>query len=187
MTGDLDALAAGQRVLLRQTGRISLTGNPIPPPIPEPPDEGPAPVVLGYTGPDHRPVAGAQLVIESLPPDSSPEQVAQDLDRQAEFQARRPPSGDALPIADIADCGTSADPVRIAVTLIPGTEPETARGQLAAFDGIATQAPAAYPAPLATMLRTWTDHHRGEDLSASLTRFEDAIRQDRAGNSSPDP
>jgi hypothetical protein len=55
----------------------------------------------------------------------------------------------------------------------------TARDQFAAFDGITTQAPAAYPAPLATLLRTWTDRHRGEDIAASLTRFEDAIRQAR--------
>jgi hypothetical protein len=179
VTGDLDALAAGQRVTLRQTGQISLTGNPIPAPIPEPPDEGPAPVVFGYSGPGPDHLALAQLVIESLPPDSSPEQVGQDLYRQAEFRARRPPSSDALPIADIEDCGTSADPVRIAITLIPGTDPQAARDQLAAFDGITTQAPAAYPAPLVTMLRAWTDHHRGEDLNASLTSFEDAIHQDR--------
>jgi hypothetical protein len=29
------------------------------------------------------------------------------------------------------------------------------------------------------MLRAWTGHHHGEYLNASLTRFEDAIHQDR--------
>ena len=194
VTGDLDALAAGQRVMLRQTGRISLIANPIPAPWPVPklPDTGPGPVAVGLvsTGPGLRHLARAQLVIESLPPDSSPDQVAQDLDSHARMQARRASGGgfgNALPIASVADWGTSAVPVRIAITLIPGTDPETARDQLAAFDGITTQAPAAYPAPLATLLRAWTDQHRGEDLNASLTRFEDAIRQDRADKSSADP
>lgn len=195
VSGDLDALAAGHRIVLRQTGRISLTGNPIPapPPVPKPPDEGRRPVVAAYvsTGPSPRHLARAQLVIESLPPDSSPDQVAQELYRHVETQARRHAPGGvsshALPIADVADCGTSAVPVRIAITLIPGTDPVAARAQLAAFDGITTQAPAAYPAPLATSLRAWTDQHRGQDLHASLTRFEDAIRQDRADKSGADP
>ncbi len=106
------------------------------------------------------------------------------------MQARRARGGgfgDALPIANVADCGTSEIPVRIAITLIPGTDPKTARDQLAAFDGITTQAPAAYPAPLATLLRAWTHQHLGEDLNTSLTRFEDAIRQDRADKNSADP
>jgi hypothetical protein len=183
VTGDLDALAAGHRVMLRQTGRISLTGNPVPAPrpSPNPPDGGPGPVAVGLvsTGPGPRHLARAQLVIESLPPDSSPDQVAQDLDRHARMQACRARGdgfGDALPIANVADCGTSAVPVRITITLIPGTDPQTARDQLTAFDGITTQLPAAYPAPLATLLRAWTDQHRGEDLNASLASFEDAIR-----------
>jgi hypothetical protein len=195
VTGDLDALAAGHRVMLRQTGRITLTGNPIPepPPVPKPPDGGPAPVVVAYSSigfnlPLH--LARAQLVIESLPPDSSPDQVAQDLHSHAKMQSRSARSGgssDALPIADVADCGTSAVPVRIVITLIPGTDPVAAQDQLAAFDGITTQALAAYPAPLAALLRAWTEQHRGEDLSASLTRFEDAVRQDRADKSDVDP
>lgn len=195
VTGDLDALAAGHRVMLRQTGRISLTGNPIPPPQLglKPPGGGPCPVVvLSYSiGLDlPRQLADAQLVIESLPPDTSLEQVCRDLARHAEIQASHADGGassDVLPTADVADLGTDRVPVRIAITLIPGTDPEAARDQLAAFDGITSQAPAAYPAPLATMLRAWTDQHRGEDLNASLTRFEDAIRQDRADKSGADP
>jgi hypothetical protein len=37
------------------------------------------------------------------------------------------------------------------------------------------------------LLRAWPEQHRGEDLSASLTRFEDAVRQDRADKSDVDP
>jgi hypothetical protein len=38
VTRDLNALAAGHQIMLRQTGQISLTGNPIPEPgrIPKP-------------------------------------------------------------------------------------------------------------------------------------------------------
>ncbi len=187
VTGDLDALAAGHQIMLRQTGRISLTGNPIPEPRPIPkPAAGARPHAHAWfsTGPDPRHQARAQLVIESLPPDASPDQVARQLFDQAEIQSRAARdagfrSDDALPIANVADLGTSATPVRIAITLIPGTDPVTARDQLAAFDGITAQAPAAYPAPPATLLRSWTEQHRGEDIAASLTRFEDAIRQDR--------
>ena len=196
VTADLDALAAGHRVMLRQTGRISLTGNPIPepPPLPKPSDGGPGPVVvtpyysIGLDLP--RDLAPYQLVIESLPPDSSPDQVAQDLHGHAEIQASsHAPGGvssDVLPIANVADFGTDAVPVRIAIELIPGTDPAGARDQFAAFDGITVQAPAAYPAPLASLLRAWTDQHRSEDLNASLARFEDAIRQDRADKSGVD-
>lgn len=102
-------------------------------------------------------------------------------------RARGGESSDALPIADVAGCGTSAAPVRIVITLIRGTDPVAAQAQLAAFDGITTQAPAAYPGPLAALLRAWAEQHRGEDLHASLTRFEDAICQDRAGKSDVDP
>jgi hypothetical protein len=105
-----------------------------------------------------------------------------------QWQARRDGDGrvsDALPIADVIDCGTHAVPVRIAITLIPGTDPEAARDQLATLDGITTQAPAAYPAPLASMLRAWVNRHPGEDLGAGLTVFAEAIHQDRAGQSGP--
>lgn len=50
---------------------------------------------------------------------------------------------------------------------------------LLAHDGITSEIPAAYPAPLATLLRTWARQHRHEDITDSLTRFEDAIRQDQ--------
>jgi hypothetical protein len=77
------------------------------------------------------------------------------------------------------DLSRDGVPVRIAIILGPGTDPEAARDQLAAFDGITTQAPAAYPAPLVSLLRTWARQHRGEDVAASLTKLHDAIRHDQ--------
>jgi hypothetical protein len=136
VTGDLDALAAGQQIMLRQTGRITLTGHPIPEPRPRtPPAPGqPRPTMhVSFSSkpdPQGRRHARAQLLIESLPPDAGPGQVTGDL-----------------------------------------ADPATARDQLAALDGITTCTPAALPAPLATLLRTWTSQHHTEDITASLTRL----------------
>jgi hypothetical protein len=166
VSGDLDALAAGEQIMLRQTGRIRLTGNPIP----------------ERHVPD--PAKGSQLIIESLPPNSSDVEVCQHLDSIRRQNSHRPPEGlDArparLPIADLADLGNDYHPIRIAITLAPGSDPAAVREQLSALDGITTEAPAAYPAPLATLLRAWAKQHGSEDIAGSLTRFEDAIRHDR--------
>lgn len=189
ITGDLDALAAGQCIMLRQTGRIIRTGTPVPdrrPPLPpEIAARADQPGVHhGWvsTGPDH--LSRAHLVIESLPPGVSPAQVCCDL-----ASHRRPGphhvtrSGRrydiTLPISDIADLSRDGVPVHIAITLRPGTDPEAARDQLAAFDGITTQAPAAHPISLVSLLRTWARQHRREDVAASLTGLHDAIRHDQ--------
>ena len=37
----------------------------------------------------------------------------------------------------------------------------------------------ALPALLASMLRSWVDDHRLEDITASMDRLRDAIRHDR--------
>jgi hypothetical protein len=129
--------------------------------------------------PGGRSYAGAQILIESLPADTRPGQVIQNLTDHMESRAltaRKGYSSDgALPIAGVADLSTGERPIRIAITLTPGTDPGAARDQLAALDGITTQAPAAYPAPLPALLRTWISQHRAEDIAASLTRFEGTI------------
>jgi hypothetical protein len=190
VSGDLDALAAGERIMLRQTGRIQLTGNPIPePPPPHNPGE-PGGLVISRAGPvgpnwADESEARAQLVIKSLPPDSADDELLRYLgnirlpmDRplQEEPAARDP---DRLLIADVADLGRDGDPIRVAITLVPGSDPAAARAKLLAHDGLTSDAPAAYPAPLATLLRAWVNQHGHEDIADSLTRFEYAIRQDR--------
>jgi hypothetical protein len=62
---------------------------------------------------------------------------------------------------------------------LPGTNPDTTRDLLANLDGITTQEPAAYPAPLAALLRTWTETHGHEDIGASLTALQQAIQRDQ--------
>jgi hypothetical protein len=65
------------------------------------------------------------------------------------------------------------------MVLEPGTDPAAVRDQVAAIYGITLEHTRAFPAPLASMLRSWVDRHRQEDISASLDRLCDAIRRDR--------
>jgi hypothetical protein len=180
VTGDLDTLNAGGRIMLRQTGRISLTGNPIPSPRPVSAARQTAHKHhVGAAGSSDRLLASAQLIIESLPPDAYPGDVGAKLSRHGQAQAGEAEnrSSRALPIARVFDIGSIAVPVRILITLVPGTNPATARDQIAAVDGVTTQAAASYPAPLADLLRSWADRYRGEDLAASLNIFEYAIEE----------
>jgi hypothetical protein len=199
ITGDLDALAAGRPVTLRQTGRITRTSCPVPATVPDPipsrvppdlaakiaavpGDTRPRSVAWFSSGPDERRLARAHLIIESLPPGISPSEVHQELASEADQHiraAREERQSSALPIGEIIDASTSEIPIRLAIVLRPGTDPDTARDQLAAFDGITTQSPAAYPAPLAALLRAWTRQHHHEDTPAALTSLTAAIHCDR--------
>jgi hypothetical protein len=203
IAGDLDGLAAGRQII-RQTGRITRTSCPVPataagrgraPVAPgaatqiarRPGRTGPRSTAGFHSGFAERAISRAHLVIESLPPGISPARVHQDLDDAARTYdpaagGRQRPG--ALPIADLIDASTSKTPVRIAITLRPGADPEAVRDHLAGFDGITTQVPAAYPAPLAPLLRAWTRQHAGEDIAAALTSLEQAIRRDRERRSS---
>jgi hypothetical protein len=84
-----------------------------------------------------------------------------------------------LSYVDVADLSRDGDPIRLAITLAPGSDAGAAREKLLAHDGVTSETPAAYPAPLATLMRTWVNQHGHEDLTDSLTRFADAVRQDR--------
>ena len=127
-------------------------------------------------------VAPAHLIVETLPPGISPGDICTELASHARTAARttpdRPRLPTTLPIGDLIDAGASRRPIRIAITLLPGTNPDTVHDQLASLDGITTEQPAAYPAPLATLLRTWTNQHRNEDITTSLTTLRDAVQHD---------
>jgi hypothetical protein len=69
--------------------------------------------------------------------------------------------------------------VRIVLALRSGSDPATVRNQIAAIEGITTEATWAFPAPPASMLRSWVERYRGEDIAASLASLEDAIRRDQ--------
>jgi hypothetical protein len=188
LTGDLDALIEGHQTVIRETAKITITGVPVPPapagpPAPVRPHTGVTAASYARTGPGpmRHP---AHLVIESLPARTSIPQAEQEIISRVHARSRpdpRPPRAhDAgLPIEDITDQAPAGTDVRIMIALRPGSDPVAVRDQLAAIDGITTEATWKFPAPLASMLRSWVDRHRDEDVTASLVSLHDAISRDQ--------
>jgi hypothetical protein len=182
LSGDLDALMKGRRAVIRQTGRMTITGVPVPEPAADaavPSDR------RGWTGSEisSRSPRSVHLIIESLPASTTPLDAYQAITKQAEShgwigsgpdRVERP----ALPVAEIDD-QSSRNQVRIELILKPGSDPAAARDRLAAVDGITAAATWAFAAPLARMLRAWVDRYRGEDIADGLDLLQEAIRRDR--------
>lgn len=182
LTGDLAALAKGRRVMLRESGRITITGIPVPQ---EPADAQPASArgdkhaiaeISGESFPAH-------LVIESLPARAGAAEVAGEIANRAAPLRWHGPVQDlarrtGLPVTYVDDQSKGTE-VRILLTLHPNSDPAAVRDQLTTIPGISAEMPCAFPAPLASLLRSWVDDHRGEDIAASLTELEDAIHHDR--------
>jgi hypothetical protein len=183
LTGDLDALMQGRRVVIRETGKITMTAVSVPPS----PAELPGPVRgpfrssagLGLRAPSHP----AHLVIESLPARTSGPQAVQSI--ASRLRMHSGPDGHPLdqnlerPIENLTDLASVRHDVRIALALRPGVDPVGVREQLAALDDISIEAAWQFPAPVANMLRYWADRHRAEDITASLASLEGAIGRDR--------
>jgi hypothetical protein len=187
ITGDLGALFRGEPTEVRETARITLTGVPVPE---RPRESRPAPasgLILSWRGgpflPGEQVPFAAHLVVESLPAMVGSSEAAQAIAsraRPSRFQNSHPELARraTLPVEDVYDASGQHD-VKIHVLLKPGSDPAAVRDQLLAVGGVGLDATWAFPAPLATMLRSWTEQHRGEDLTASLARLKDAIRRDR--------
>lgn len=187
LTGDLAALARGRRVVLRESGRITITGIPVPQ---EPVDEQPASAhdhnhalteISGQPFPSEP--FPAHLVIESLPARTDASEVAAEIAGRAELSQWHGPHAElarrtALPVYYVDDESKDAE-VRILLTLCPNSDPAAVRDLLTTIRGISAEAPCAFPAPLASLLRSWVDDHRSEDIAASLMEFENAIRHDQ--------
>jgi hypothetical protein len=188
VTGDLDALMKGRRAVIHETGKITITGVPVPPAPAKPaapirPRTGATAVAYTSTGPPP-PRHPAHLVIESLPARTSNHQAEQEIISRVRTHpwpdSHAPQTRDrGLPIEDITDHARDGTNVRILIALRPGSDPAAVRAQLAAIDGITTGATWKFPAPPASMLRSWVDRYRGEDIAASLATLEDAISRDR--------
>jgi DNA gyrase/topoisomerase IV subunit A len=152
ISGDLPELAEGRPAPLRLTGRMTAA------------DE-------------------QHLIIESLPPDVSAGQAAVQIARRASRPAWAGAFPDLdqathLPLADVKPL-SERDELRLVITLRPGADPEAVMASLRTLPVIAVEVLAAFPAPLAQLLRSWADHHRDEDIAASLAELESAVRQDR--------
>jgi hypothetical protein len=157
VSGDLEALAGGRPALLHLAARIEIADD-------------------------------RQLIVTALPPGAS----AFDVARAVASRQVPPPWAQSfprlseqatLPIIAVdeqpppRDGGLAGD-ASIAVTLDPGADAEAVRSQLLGVDGITQEVPAAFPAPLAVLLRSWLNRSDADSLSASLGRLEDAIRAD---------
>jgi hypothetical protein len=181
VTGDIRALTRGRRVVLRESGRITITGVAVPQAPAEPP---PAHDVqcYGLQGEVSAETFPAHLVIESLPATTLASEVALEIARRAASRPRPDPypgvgRRTTLPIARVDD--QSRDEVRIVLTLRPGSDPAAVRDKLATIRGVSAEAARAYPAPLASLLRSWVNDHRSEDIATSLNELENSIRRDR--------
>jgi hypothetical protein len=189
ITGDMDALIRGRRTPISQTGRIIITGVPVPEPAADRPVSEPAAdppgrrgwrVGAGVPPPFDRPV---HLMIESLPAQTPTPDAARAIADRAtarRWHGSHPELAHrtTLPVTQVYDLSTRYQ-IRIGLTLEPGTDPAAVRDQVAAIYGITVERTWAFPAPLASMLRSWVDHHRLEDITASMDRLRDTIRHDR--------
>jgi hypothetical protein len=180
ITGDLDALIKGRRTAICETGRITITGVPVAELAADRPVPPGSRGRTGWEAPFDRPV---HLMIESLPARTLVSDVALAIADRA--KARRWHSSHpelarrtSLPITAVYDLSTHYQ-VRIGLVLEPRTDPAEVRDQVAAVHGITLEHTWAFPAPLASMFRSWVDRHRNEDITASLNQLRDAIRRDR--------
>jgi hypothetical protein len=152
VSGDLPALVEGHPTSLQLTGRITAA------------DE-------------------QHLIIESLPPDIGTAEALQEIASRASRPAWAGafPNLDGathLPLADVEDLSELGE-MRLAITLRPGADPEAMKASLRGLPVVAVEVLAAFPAPLAQLLRSWVDRHRAEDIANSLAELDSAVRQDR--------
>jgi hypothetical protein len=194
VTGDLAGLARGKTVTLQLASRITRTEVPVPPvrppapPAPSRESGGPGPRSFaamssspGGMGAAWFPPHGrAHLIIEALPPGVTvPDLIGylQGRERPPGWDGSRAEPRDTitLPIADLEDL-TEQDQQRIGIRLAPGADPGTVTEQLTGMWGVTTELSAAWPGPLAGLLRSWAD--RCGDAGA-LDELAAAIRRDR--------
>jgi hypothetical protein len=194
VAGDLAGLNRGRKVSLQLASRIIRTDVPVPPvsppapPAPSGESRGPGPQSFaamasgqGDTGvswvpPRHR----AHLIIEALPPGVAvPDLIGyiQGRDRPPGWDGSDAEPGAAirLPIADLVDLSERGQQ-RIGIRLAPGADPAAVTQQLAGIWGVTTGLSAAFPGPLAGLLRSWAARCGGP---GALDEFEHAIRRDR--------
>jgi hypothetical protein len=192
LSGDFDALAAGQRTTIREAPRITRTAEAVPRAPAEPPRKptGPRAVRIG-TG---RPMRPVHLIVDSVPRHLSAPDLYKRIDDQIRPEGWEPPepppgikpsaearqrlAAQALPIAYMGD-ESSEDDIRLAITLRPGADPQAVQAQLARLHALAIDRAAQFPAPLADLLRYWVATNGQEGITASLNRFESAIQADR--------
>lgn len=178
VTGDLAALAAGQRTELGLQARVVVTDAAhVSARVAKAAVPGHRPP--GFTRDPSRPV----IIADNFPPYANPDDIAMSIGRRGQeyaWHARHPELGalTGLPIKDLADLTARGD-YWFACRPADGTPPELLRDQLLKVYGVTIYVSVGLPRPLPTMIRTWTRTHQHEDLHASLTVLEDALASRR--------
>jgi len=178
VTGDLAALAAGQRTELGLHSRVTVT------------DAAhlrarvAKAAVPGHTPPSYtRDASRRVIIVDKLPPYANPDETIVSIaDRAHEhaWHTRHPELAalTGLPIADIRDLTARGD-YWFACLPANGTSPEVLRDQLMKVYGVSIYVSVGLPRPLPTMIRTWTRTYQHEDLPASITALENALASRR--------
>ena len=152
VTGDFAALAAGRQVVLRLESRVTVSD-------------------------DH-----GSVLITNVPPNASPDDTATSLANlaMARHWASSHPDSTGKHACRSRTYATSPHRDETltcsSASQKPGTTAEQLRDQLLDVYGVYTEVHVALPRPLATMIRGWAKAYSGEDLLASLTALENAIR-----------
>jgi len=178
VTGDLAALAAGQRTELGLHARVTVTDAAYVR------ARVAKAAVPGYTPPRYTQDASRPVIIvDKLPPYANPDDTVASIADRARghpWHARHPELGvlTSLPITDIQDLTARGDHW-FACLPANGTPPEVLRDQLMKVHGVTIYVSVGLPRPLPTMIRTWTRTYQHEDLPASLTALENALASRR--------
>jgi hypothetical protein len=175
VTGDLAALAAGQRTELGLHAQVTVT------------DAAHASArvtkaaVPGHTPPraflrdPSRPV----IIVDNFPPYVSTDDTMVSIANRAQeyaWKTRHPElaAQTGLAIKDLRDLTARGDYWFACLPAID-TPPEMLRDQLLKIYGVSIYVSVGLPRPLPAMIRTWTRAHQHEDLQASLTALENAL------------
>jgi hypothetical protein len=157
VTGDLEAFAAGQPTELRLQAKITISDD------------------------------GRAVIVENIPPNITTDDAAMSIAKRAEQTAdpSQPPAlhtATRLDVSSVRDESNSRTPDgRIVCTPAAGVPPEQVRDQLTGVYGAYTTIYVALPWSLPAAIRQWVRTNQAEDLAASLTALETAVRDQ------PDP
>ncbi|MGN6677259.1 MAG: hypothetical protein ACTHKL_05690 [Streptosporangiaceae bacterium] len=179
ISGDVAGLLQGHLAEIREIGRVTLTGVPVPERAPG--SSGKHIAVRGAGNIGHPPFQ-AHVIIESLPGEAAVGDAVEAIISRSRARQRRDypelAKRTGLPIADVSDESRGYG-VSIHLKLSPDSDPTAVRERLREIDGVAWSSTWQFPAPVAAVLRSWVKRHRREDLVASLAQLEQAIHEDR--------